>query len=157
MPDEERTAFDNPKYKSGGGGLFRFIGDEGVITARGRSLTVSRSPRRRPPDEAVFKGYNSVRTFSEAQQKAFVEQYKEEFPAPDLSGTAETSEFQVPQGYDSRLDHFTYFFDAIRNDTRAYQDVVYGYRAAAPSLLCNMSYVEEQILYWDPEGMRLKT
>ena len=88
MPDVTLGLFDYPETDnhapftlslqsnfadgSGGGSVFRFIGDEGVITVEGGGLTVSRSPRRRPPDEAVFRGYNSVRTFSEAQQKAFV-------------------------------------------------------------------------------------
>ncbi len=108
---------------SGGGQAFRFIGDEGAITVQGRSLILSKSPRRRPPDEAVFKGYNSVRTFSEAQQKAFVKAY----------------------------------FDSIRNGTPVYEDVVYGYRAAAPSLLCNLSLFNKQIYQWDPEGMQLRT
>ena len=173
MPDVTLGLFDYPETDnhapftlslqsnfadgSGGGSVFRFIGDEGVITVEGGGLTVSRSPRRRPPDEAVFRGYNSVRTFSEAQQKAFVEAYRETYPVPDPARTSETSEYEVPRGYDSRLDHFTYFFDSVRNGTPVYEDAVFGYRAAAPSLLCNKSYFENQILRWDPEAMALKT
>ena len=142
---------------SGGGSAFRFIGDEGVITVRGGSLTLSKTPRRRPPDEAVFKGYNSVRTFSEAQQKAYIKAYHEDHPVPDPAVGSETSEFEVPQGYDARLDHFTYFFDSVRNGTPVYEDVVYGYRAAAPSLLCNLSLFNNQIYQWDPEAMQLRT
>ena len=173
MPDVTVGLFDYPETEnhgpftltlqsnfadgSGGGTSFRFIGDEGVINVRGRSLTLSKSPRRRPPDEAVFKGYNSVRTFSEAQQKAFVEAYHEQYPVPDPAETSQTSEFELPPGYDDRLDHFTYFFDSIRNGTPVYEDVVYGYRAAAPSLLCNMSLFNKQIYQWDPEAMTLRT
>ena len=124
---------------------------------QGGGLTVSRSPRRRPPDESVFEGYNSVRTFSEAQQQAFIEAYREEHPVPDPAETSETSEYELPSGYDSRLDHFTYFFDSVRNGTPVYEDPVYGYRAAAPSLLCNQSYREHRIFHWDPVAMELKT
>ena len=141
---------------SGGGQTFRFIGDEGVITVEGGSLTLSKTPRRRPPDEAVFRGYNSVRTFSEAQQHAFMAAYKEEYPVPDPAQTSETSAFELPRGYDSRLDHFTYFFDSIRNGTPVYEDVVYGYRAAAPSLLCNLSLFNNRIYQWDPEAMQIQ-
>ncbi|MFB3133502.1 MAG: Gfo/Idh/MocA family oxidoreductase [Rhodothermales bacterium] len=173
MPDVTLALFDYPETEnhapftlalqsnfvdgSGGGSVFRFIGDEGVITVQGDGLTVSRSPRRRPPDEAVFRGYNSVRTFSEAQQQAFIEAYREAHPVPDPAETSETSEYEAPRGYDSRLDHFTYFFDSVRNGTPVYEDAVYGYRAAAPSLLCNQSYREHRILHWDPEAMELKT
>lgn len=140
---------------SGGGQVFRFIGDEGVLTVSGGSLTLSKTPRRRPPEEDIVEGYNSVRTFSEAQQQAFIEAYREQHPLPDPAETSETSEFEVPPGYDSRLDHFTYFFDSIRNGTPVYEDAVYGFRAAAPSLLCNASIFENQIYQWDPEAMQL--
>ena len=142
---------------SGGGQAFRFIGDEGVMTVRGGSLRLSKTPRRRPPDEAVFDGYNSVRTFSEAQREAFIEAYRTEFPLPEPAEPSQTSEFEAPDGYDARLDHFTYFFDSIRNGTAVYEDAVYGYRAAAPSLLCNKSIFENQIHQWDPASMQLTT
>lgn len=140
---------------SGGGTTFRFIGDEGVMTMRGGGLTLSSTPRRRPPEEEIFEGYNSVRTFSAAQRQAFIQAYREEHPLPDPGDTSESSEFEVTEGYDSRLDHFTYFFDSIRNGTPVYEDAVYGFRAAAPSLLCNMSMFENQIYQWDPEAMQL--
>ncbi len=44
--------------------------------------------------------------------------------------------------------------------TRGYQeildrpDAVYLERAAAPALLCNLSYREGRILGWDPERMQ---
>jgi len=141
---------------SGGGSVFRFIGDEGAMTINGSSLSIETSPRRRPPDQAVFEGYNSVRTFSEAQQNAFIEAYREQHPVPDPAETSATHEYRVPQGYDDRLDHFTYFFDSVRNGKPVYEDGVFGYRAAAPSLLCNLSYIQNGILHWDPEAMRLK-
>ena len=171
MPDVTLGLFDYPETEnhppftlslqsnfvdgSGGGQAFRFIGDEGAMTVRGGSLTVSKTPRRRPPDQDVFEGYNSVRTFSEAQQQAFIEEYRQRHPLPDPGETSETSEFRVPSGYDDRLDHFAYFFDSIRNGTPVYEDAVYGFRAAAPSLLCNSSIFENQIYHWDPEAMQL--
>lgn len=142
---------------SGGGGAFRFIGDEGVMTLRGNNVRIERNPRRRPPDDDVFYGYNSVRTFSEAQQKAYIEQYTEEYPQPDLSGTSATQEFEAARGYDDRLDHFTYFFDSVRNGTPVYEDAAFGFRAAAPCLLGNKSYRDNRIYRWDPEGMRVMT
>jgi predicted dehydrogenase len=142
---------------SGGGQAFRFIGDEGVMTVQGGSLTLSKTPRRRPRDEDVFEGYNSVRTFSEAQQQAFIKAYREQYPVPEPGQTNQTSEFEVPRGYDDRLDHMTYFFDSVRHGTPVYEDVVYGYRASAPSLLCNMSLFNNQIYHWDPEAMQLRT
>lgn len=142
---------------SGGGQSFRFIGDEGVLTLGNDSVVVSSSPRRRPPDQQVFDGYNSVRTFSEAQQRAFIEAYRKRYPTPDPAETIKSLEYRVPPGYDSRFDHFTAFFDSIRTGAPVYEDAVFGYRAAAPALLTNLSYLEKRMYQWDPEGMRVRS
>jgi predicted dehydrogenase len=141
---------------SGGGQSFRFIGDEGVLTLRDDSVIVSSSPRRRPPDEVVFEGYNSVRTFSEAQQQAFIEAYREKYPTPEPAETIKSLEYRVPPSYDSRFDHFTAFFESIRTGKPVYEDAVFGYRAAAPALLTNLSYREKRLCEWDPVAMRVR-
>jgi hypothetical protein len=141
----------------GGGQSFRFIGDEGVLTLRDDSVVVSSSPRRRPPDEMVFEGYNSVRTFSEAQQQAFIEAYRERYPTPEPPETIKSLEYRVPPGYDSRFDHFTAFFQSIRTGEPVYEDAVFGYRAAAPALLTNVSYLEQRLCEWDPVAMQVES
>ena len=35
------------------------------------------------------------------------------------------------------------------------EDAVFGYRAAAPALLCNDSYYQNAPMFWDPEKMQL--
>lgn len=142
---------------SGGGSAFRFIGDEGVITLRGNTVNIERRPRRRPSNDAVFYGYNSVQTFSEEIQQAYIAEYTEQYPLPDHSGVSESREYSAPNGYDDRVDHFTYFFDAMRNGAPVYEDATFGFRAAAPCLLSNMSYRNNRIYQWDPEAMRMMT
>ena len=73
------------------------------------------------------------------------------FSSPS-TGTA-PQRFVVPKGYDERLDHFTAFFDSVRNGTPVYEDATFGFRAAAPALLANTSYREARMIGWDPEGM----
>ena len=143
---------------SGGASYFRFIGSEGVIDVGQSSLTLSRSPRRPPALEQLTEGYNSVRTWSEEKQKAFKEWYQEEHPAaPTAPVMGSTEEYQVPDGYDARYDHFTYFFDAVRGEKDVYEDAVFGYRAAAPALMSNLSYLDNKIYKWDPEAMEVLT
>ena len=143
---------------SGGASYFRFIGSEGVIEVGNSSLKVSSSPRRPPPLEQLVEGYNSVQTWSKEKQEKFKQWYQEEHPAaPVAPALGSSEEFQVPDGYDARYDHFTYFFDAARGGKPTYEDAVFGYRAAAPALMSNLSYLDNKIYKWDPEAMELET
>lgn len=135
---------------SGGSQEFRFVGDEGIMTISGEGVSVSRMAPRGEPGL-------SIGTFSKAEQKAFLEQYREEYPErerPELQESRETL-YRQPRGYSDRLDHFRNFFHAMRSGGRVVEDATFGYRAAAPALLCNMSYREQKILGWDPAAMRL--
>ena len=141
----------------GSGTQFLFIGDEGSIEVNpGSSLKVTRIPRRDPSIDNLVRGYNSVFTFSEADQQKFEEQLRSAQEttvqySPDMN---QTEEFRAPGGYDSRLDHFINFFDSIRNGTDEVQGPEVGFRAAAPSLLTNISMREERVLKWDPVEWR---
>ena len=62
-------------FEDGGGGgtMFRFVGTDGAISVSFTELTLSRVGIVQPTAEQVLRGYNSVRTFSKAQQAAFAE------------------------------------------------------------------------------------
>jgi predicted dehydrogenase len=141
---------------SGGRTAFRFIGSEGVISVQGNGFTLEKSPRRPPSLDQLVNGYNSVRTWSEDVQQAFIEAYEAEHPAAPVAPPTETTqEFRAPGGYDARYDHLTYFFDAVRDGGEVYEDAVVGYRAAAPALMSNLSLWEDRVYRWDPVGMRV--
>jgi hypothetical protein len=36
------------------------------------------------------------------------------------------------------------------------EDAEFGFRAAAPALACNESYLNKKIIKWDPVSMKLK-
>lgn len=135
----------------GGGTQFRFIGNEGVITINSNNTTLTRlAPQSEP-------GY-SIGTFSEAMQQQVIEAYQEQYPKqarPALRGFTEEI-FSAPNGYNDRFDHFTNFFTAMREDSSVIEDGAYGFRAAAPALLTNMSYESRSIAEWDPNTMKLK-
>ena len=112
----------------GGGSLFRFVGNEGVMTISSDEVKVTRmSPRSEP-------GY-TISSFTEAQQEAFLEEYRSEFPEPERASLNPKTEklFRAPRGYDARLDHSKNFFNAIRSGDRVIEDASYGFRAAAPA------------------------
>jgi predicted dehydrogenase len=134
---------------SGGSQEFRFVGDEGIMTISGAGVGVSRRAAEAEP------GY-TIDTFAEAQQKAFVDEYRKTYPKPDEGALSESGQtlYAPPRGYDDRHEHFARFFHAMRTKGRVVEDATFGCRAAAPALLCNQSFREERALGWDPERMR---
>jgi predicted dehydrogenase len=55
----------------------------------------------------------------------------------------------------AHYDHFANFFNAIRNGGTVAEDPIFGFRAAAPALLCNDSYFQDKFIKWDPVNMKL--
>jgi predicted dehydrogenase len=149
-------------FEDGGGGntYFRFVGSDGVIGVSFTELSLSRVGISEPTPDQVLKGYNSVRTFSNAQQKAFAERYLAEHAgASQRSSEARNGDkeekYVVPKGYDERFDHMVNFFRCVREKKPVYEDAVFGFRAAAPALLCNDSYRQGRALGWDPVAMKV--
>jgi predicted dehydrogenase len=142
---------------SGGSRALRFIGSDGALTIDGNRVILAQSTRQPPSLNQLVEGYNSVSTFSEAVQEEFIEAYESEhadvFQNPQ--DVVSEQEYRAPDGYSDRLDHFANFFDAIRNDGEVLEDTTFGFRAAAPTLLCNESYREGRRFEWDPNAMQV--
>lgn len=69
----------------------------------------------------------------------------------------ELMHYSAQKGYKgAHYDHFNNFFTAIRNKRKVAEDAIFGYRAAAPALLCNDSYFDKKIVAWDPAKMQLR-
>ena len=88
-------------FEDGGGDAtsFRFVGTDGVINVSFSELTLTRVGIEQPTAEQVLKGYNSVKTFSKAQQKAFAEKYLAEHPESTCEAPVEGArEVRRPQG-----------------------------------------------------------
>jgi predicted dehydrogenase len=56
----------------------------------------------------------------------------------------------------AHYDHFGNWFQAIRTGGTVVEDPIFGFRAAAPALLCNDSYFKDTFIKWDPVNMKLK-
>lgn len=89
----------------------------------------------------------------------YVEKLKQS--GQDLSGRKkmmppEAITFEAEKGYlGGPYDHMNNFFTAIRTGGKVAEDAVFGYRAAAPALLCNDSYYKNSPMFWDPEKMQV--
>jgi len=68
----------------------------------------------------------------------------------------DTTVYKAEEGYKgAHYDHFTHFFTAIRSKSTVVEDAVFGYRAAAPALLCNDSYYTDKAVKWDPVHLKV--
>jgi predicted dehydrogenase len=129
--------------------LYRFVGSDGVIEL-GDDLIVKRPPPATEPG-------TSIDTFPEAVQKAFMAEYRKQYPRGEAALREVTEvRYSAPPRYDERLDHFKNFFKAMRSREPVLEDAAYGFRAAAPALMVNLSYFDNRICEWDPEEMKLK-
>lgn len=139
---------------TGGQEIIRLIGSEGIIDVKNNSITVKHSLM---PEAPGFGGYDSVFTFSKKMQDEMTAEYNAKWTAEQRKRkTKEDIVFKAPDGYSDHLDHFTNFFDAIRTGKKVIEDAEFGFRAAAPALACNESYLKKKIIKWDPVNMKLK-
>ena len=68
----------------------------------------------------------------------------------------DTTVFKVQDGYKgAHYDHHYNWVRAIREGKPAIEDAIFGYRAAAPALLCNDSYFQGKPIKWDPVNLKL--
>jgi predicted dehydrogenase len=68
----------------------------------------------------------------------------------------DTTVFKAEEGYKgAHYDHFNHFFTCIRTGATSNEDALFGYRAAAPALLCNDSYFKEKAIKWDPVNLKV--
>ena len=129
----------------------RFIGSEGIM-AVDNGVTISKVPRELEP------GY-SIDTFPKAQQEQFLKEYRQKYPARPKVHTGQMSaeeSFVPPKGYSDHFEHVRNFIAAVRSRQPVLEDAVFGFRAAGPALLSNISYFEQKVCLWDAETMKLK-
>ncbi len=142
-------------FVSGTGGQEKLtlVGDEGVMEIGGDGLKVKHSIMPKAPG---FGGYDAVFTYPKAMQESLANEYNLKYSAEDKKRPMKDDiNFRVPAGYNEHVDHFTNFFDAIRDGKPVVEDSVFGLRAAAPALACNDSYFQKKIINWDAEKMKV--
>ena len=120
------------------------------------SMAASRSPK--SPRE-LEPGY-TIDTFPKAQQEQYLKEYRQKYPARPKLSTGQMSadeKFVPPKGYSDHFEHHRNFIAAVRSRKPVVEDAVFGFRAAGPALLSNISYFDKKVCLWDAEAMKLKT
>ena len=104
-------------------------------------------------------GY-TIETFTDAMQKELLEAYRKQYPAPAMNADSirpqGEEKYLPPPDYSDHLNHHTNFIEAVRTRKPVVEDPVFGFRAAGPALLSNLSYFEQRMCKWDPKTMTLE-
>ncbi|MEO6328544.1 MAG: Gfo/Idh/MocA family oxidoreductase [Ginsengibacter sp.] len=128
---------------TGGTNYLRMVGSEGSMTVEWDKVTLFRN------NENIDEGDPLLKTKNMAAGKEYVYERKT-MMAP------EKLEYNAEKGYKgAHFDHHYNWANAIRNNAHVQEDALFGYRAAAPALLCNDSYFNNKITQWNPENLTI--
>ena len=123
-----------------GGTYLKIVGNRGSMDVKWREVVLKRN-------EA-----SSDDPFEKAKQKELgieVTDRKKILPPSETI-------YKAQKGYKgAHYDHFGNFFKAIRTGGTVAENPEFGFRAAAPALLCNDSYFGNKYMNWDPLAMNL--
>jgi predicted dehydrogenase len=119
----------------------KLVGSEGSMDVTWESVVVKRNKTIASDDPFYIEQMKKAGTpVSDRKRILPPEEYKFEAEKDYLGGP---------------YDHFVNFFTAIRKGGKVVEDAIFGYRAAAPALLCNDSYNNDTAILWNPEKMQL--
>jgi predicted dehydrogenase len=119
----------------------RLVGSEGSMNVEWEKVTLSKNTAYDAVDDPLLK------TKMNNQGTELYDRKKMVPPASMI--------FKAEDGYKgAHYDHFYNFFNAIRNKKTASEDALFGFRAAAPALLCNDSYYQDKAVKWDPSTLK---
>lgn len=133
---------------SGGGGMLRLVGTDGVITLGGNSMKVRRN---KTPKYPGYGGWDSFDTFTAAQQEEYKKWYLANHPPLSPEVLQPETEYRAPEGYNTDLHHHMNFYKGIRENAPIREDALFGMRAAGPAIAANKSLYERKVIHWDPE------
>jgi predicted dehydrogenase len=162
VPDIMLGMFDYPETKihpafnlslrvnfvdgTGGTNYLRMVGSEGSMTVEWDKVTVYKNRSAADANDPLLQTKNN-----NPAGKEYVYERKSMLPPDKLEYTAE-------EGYKgAHFDHHYNWANAIRQQKDVTENSLFGYRAAAPALLCNDSYFQNKIMQWDPEKLAVKT
>lgn len=159
VPDVMLGMFDYPETKihpafnlslrvnfvdgTGGTNYLRMVGSEGSMTVEWEKVTLLKNKNIIDEDDPLNQTKNANAS------KEYVYDRKSMVPPDQLVYTAE-------EGYKgAHFDHHYNWINAIRTKSQVAENPTFGYRAAAPALLCNDSYFNNKIMQWDPENLKV--
>ena len=128
----------------------KFVGSEGTMEATMSGVTIDRTPRESEP------GF-TVDTFAEKTQKEYVAEYRKKYPVSKSTADGmrpnRQERYTPPRDHNAHYDHMRNFLTAVKTRTPFFEDALFGYRTAGPSLAVNLSLEEQRPVGWDAVGL----
>lgn len=128
----------------------KFVGSEGTMEVTMSGVTIDRTPRESEP------GY-TVDTFAEKTQKQYLSEYRKKYPMskPTADGMRPNRQerYTPPREHNAHFDHMKNFLTAVKTRKPFFEDALFGYRTAGPSLAVNLSLEEQRPVGWDVEKL----
>lgn len=119
----------------------RLVGSKGSMDVKWEEVVVKRN-------EVVAEDDPFMKQ-KQAEAKEYVDRKK---MLPPLETV-----YKAEEGYKGALyDHHMNFLNAARNKGSVVENPEFGFRAAAPALLCNDSYNQNKPMRWDPVTMKVQ-
>jgi predicted dehydrogenase len=158
VPDVMLGMFDYPQTKehpafnlslrvnfvdgTGGTNYLRMVGSEGSMTVEWDKVTLYRNKQNVDASDPLLQTKKD-------DGRQYVYERKQMLSPEKL-------EYIADKGYNgAHFDHFYNLFNAMRTGGKVSEDALFGYRAAAPALLCNDSYFSNKIINWDPSNLKI--
>ena len=124
----------------------KFVGSEGTMEATMSGVTIDRTPRETEP------GY-TVNTFAEKTQREYVAEYRKKYPVSkstaDGMRPGRQERYTPPRAHNAHYEHMRNFLTAVKTRKPFFEDALFGYRTAGPSLAVNLSLEEGRPVGWD--------
>ena len=127
---------------TGGTNYLRMVGSEGSMTVEWDKVTLYKNRQHVDSNDPLLQTKKDTGTQYVYDRKSML--------SPDKL------EYLADKGYKgAHYDHFHNLFTAMRTAGKVSEDSLFGFRAAAPALLCNDSYFNNKIIHWDPSALKV--
>ncbi|HEU5054234.1 MAG TPA: Gfo/Idh/MocA family oxidoreductase [Hanamia sp.] len=129
---------------TGGTNYLRMVGSEGSMTVEWDKVTVYKNKYEEDETDPLAQSRNMA---DSGNQYVY---HRKKMLDPD------TLIYKAEEGYKgAHFDHHYNWINAIRTHGQVAENPLFGYRAAAPALLCNQSYFDNKIVQWDPVNLKV--
>ncbi|MEM8907172.1 MAG: Gfo/Idh/MocA family oxidoreductase [Bacteroidota bacterium] len=126
-----------------GSTYLKLVGSEGAMDVKWREVVLRKNEAYDPMDDPFLQQK------SMEQSPLILPKRKKILPPNEVV-------YRTEEGYlGAHYDHFANFFQGVRTGKSVAEDALFGYRAAAPALLCNDSYFNNKIIHWNPETLQV--